>query len=532
MSAPSPQPSAGGRGSTLPAPRPLPDGRASLTARRGLVAPSATVWGLLRHELLFLSYALLEIALITPVVLVILSWARYWSALYVALWLLLVMLLPLNIIRLMGLLQWDMRRQRRVLILALLLTLLLSWRLLLYDAASLFDLGWLRRFLGSFAEGGNLLWTRDLSVFIITTLLWWRGIRLAIRHPEINNVGLRLRLGGLILLPLIIWFGSFLDVSMVPFVLLFFLAGLVTVSLVRAENIEQERSGTAATLDARWFAGVLAAAAGVVLLAGVAAAFIAGDSLFVVLAWLAPLWQALQFGATVAGVILFQITYPAFQLLAVIVQFLGNILAALLGQVGAALRQANIIQPVPTPELPTATPTPNAVVAELGGKALTVGIMFGLIILVALALARAYQQATYAARGSERSRRPESEDEEPGLGRRMLERLGLLRGWRAAASVRRIYRQMCRAAGAAGYPRLGAETPYEYLPSLGRAWPDHALETRAITEAFIRVRYGEIPETEEELEAIRAAWRTLAAAELQPHEKAASDAGVKLAKKE
>jgi len=517
---------------SVPYPQPSPGGRGGLTTRRGLVAPSVSLWGLARHELLFLCFALLEIPLITPVVLVILSWARYWPPLHVALWLLLVMLLPLNLIRLMGLLQWDVKRQRRVLIAALLLTLLVSWRLLLYDAASLFDLSWLRRFLGSFAEGGNLLWTRDLSVFLIITLLWWRGIRLAIRHPEINNVGLRLRLGGLIFLPLIVWFGSsFLDVSMVPFVLLFFLAGLAAVSLVRAENIEQERSGTAATLDARWFAGVLAAAAGVVLAAGVAAAFIAGDSLFVVLAWLSPLWQALQFGATVAGVILFQITYPAFQLLAVIVQFLGNILAALLSQVGAALRQANILQQVPTPELPTATPTPGALAAELGGKALTVGIMLGLIALVALALARAYQQATFAARESARSRHPTAEDEEPGLGRRVLERLGLLRGWRAAASVRRIYRQMCRAAGAAGYPRLGAETPYEYLPSLARAWPDNTSETRAITEAFIRVRYGEIPETEGELEAIRAAWRRLEAAEPQRQETAA-DAGVKLTKRE
>ncbi len=520
------------RGSTNPSPQLSPAGKGSEATRRGLVSPSPSAWGLVRHELLFLSYALLEIALVTPVVLVILSWARYWPPLHVALWMLLVMLLPLNFIRLMGLLHWDVKRQRRVLIIALLLTLLLSWRLLLYDAASLFDLGWLRLFLGSFAEGGNLLWTRDLSVFLITLLLWWRGIRLAMRHPEINNIGLRLRLGGLILLPLIVWFGtSFLDVSMVPFVLLFFLAGLTAVSLVRAENIEQERSGTAATLDARWFVGVLAAAAGVVLVAGVAAAFVAGDSLFEVLAWLSPLWQALQFGATVAGVVLFQITYPALQLLAIVAQFVGTILAALLSQMGAALRQANILQQVPTPELPTATPTPDALAAELGGRALTVGIMLGLIVLVALALARAYQQATFAARDSARSRHETAEDEEPGLGRRVLGRLGLLRQWRAAASVRRIYRQMCRAAGAAGYPRLGAETPYEYLPSLDRAWPDHAAETRAITEAFIRVRYGEIPETEEELEGIRAAWRRLEAAELH-HRETVADAGVKLTTRE
>ena len=38
-----------------------------------LVPPSATVWGYIRHELLYLGFALMEIALLTPIVLVILG---------------------------------------------------------------------------------------------------------------------------------------------------------------------------------------------------------------------------------------------------------------------------------------------------------------------------------------------------------------------------------------------------------------------------------------------------------------------------
>lgn len=60
-----------------------------------------------------------------------------------------------------------------------------------------------------------------------------------------------------------------------------------------------------------------------------------------------------------------------------------------------------------------------------------------------------------------------------------------------------------------GYPRLEAETPYEYLTSLARVWPQAATETQLITQAYVRVRYGEIPETRAELEQILAAWRTL-----------------------
>lgn len=490
------------------------------SARRALIAPAATLWGTIRHELLFLGYALMEIALVTPVVLVILSWARYWPPHEVALWLLLIMLLPLNLIRLMSLLKVDLKWQRRALIIALLMTIVISWRMLLYPASSPLDTTWLRRFFGSFGEGGSLLWTRDLSVFMVTAFAWWRGIRLAVRHVEINNVGLRLRLGGLILMPLILWFaGSFLEVSVAPFVLLFFLAALTVVALVRAENIEQERSGTAATLNVRWFLVVLGAAAVIVLAGGVVGAVIGGETLFIVIGWLSPLWRALQFGATVTGVTLFEILYPLIELSSVVVQFLARILAGLLGTVSAALRASNLFQEPLVPDVLPPTETPGFIMPEGSNKALAAFVMIGLIILVALALARAYRQATFAARDSQRSRATSADEEDKaGLGRRVLERLGFLRQWRAAASVRRIYRLMCRAAELAGYPRLATETPYEYLPTLARVWPEHSAESRLITEAFVRVRYGEFPETEEELETIRAAWQQLEGAEPQQRE--------------
>ncbi len=494
----------------------------SLQSRQALTTPTPTAWGYIRHELLYLGFALMEVALFTPVVLVILGWARYWPPFQVTLWLLLVMLLPLNLIRLMGLLQWDLKRQRRLLLLGLVLTIFQSWRLLLYNDGSLFDFSWMHQFLNSLGEGGNLLWTRDLSVFLVTAFVWWRGIRLATRYPEINNVGLRLRLGGLIFLPLIIWFsGAFLNANIVPFILLFFLAALTVISLVRAENIEQERSGTAATLNARWFAVVAAAASLIVIVAAALTALIAGEPLFLLVAWLAPLWQALQFGATVSGAILFELIYPAAEIVAGIVQWLAGILGGVLGQLSATLQASNILGDLDSPLIPTPTETVEVVGPTLLGRSTTVLIMIALLVLVALALGRSYQKATFAARDSQRSR-GRVDEEESGRGRGLLERLGLFRQWRAAASIRRIYKQMCRAAADAGYPRVATETPYEYLRTLGRVWAEHAAETQLITEAFVRVRYGEVPETEEELELIRAAWRRLEAAEpLQRDQEAA-----------
>jgi hypothetical protein len=97
----------------------------------------------------------------------------------------------------------------------------------------------------------------------------------------------------------------------------------------------------------------------------------------------------------------------------------------------------------------------------------------------------------------------------PGFGRRLLNRLGFLQRWQTAASIRRIYQDMCSLAGSSGFPRLESETPYEYLATLKDAWPENTADTILITEAYNRVRYGEIPETEIELDEIKAAWKQL-----------------------
>lgn len=511
---------------TLPPPVPLP--------RRTPVVPHSTIWVHLRQELLYLSFALMEIALVTPVALVIMGWARYWPPGLVSVWLLLVMFLPLNLNRLMSLLHFETNRQRWIMFFALLLMAILSWRMMLYPSNGLLDFGWLRQFTGSLAEGGNLLWTRDLSLFLLTTVMWWRGIRLAGRTPEINNTGLRLRLGSLIILPLIIWFSSlYLDFSIVPYVLLFFMAGLITVALVRAEQIEQEQTGTSSTLNARWL-GVVAAAAGlIVLLSGIIAAFISGESLFVVLEWLSPLWRALQFGALVAGTVILTLASPILNVFAWLVQVLGILMAGLLGLISGGLRDAGILENLAPPITITPTETVEVSGVGIGDRLFVTVAMLALIALVSLALAQAYRRATVASREGTLSQpaREDVEADKPGFGRRLLERLGLARQWRAAASVKRIYQQMCAVAAANGFPRLEVETPYEYLPTLSQVWPEHASESRLITEAFVLVRYGEVPETKEELDRIKQAWARLEATE-PVRQTAANDDMPTLAKRE
>ena len=79
----------------------------------------------------------------------------------------------------------------------------------------------------------------------------------------------------------------------------------------------------------------------------------------------------------------------------------------------------------------------------------------------------------------------------------------------AAVSIRKIYANMTRLAEKQGFPRQPAQTPYEYLPALALAFPDRQAEATAITEAYVNVHYGEVPENLRELQRIRECWQQI-----------------------
>ena len=50
---------------------------------------------------------------------------------------------------------------------------------------------------------------------------------------------------------------------------------------------------------------------------------------------------------------------------------------------------------------------------------------------------------------------------------------------------------------------------YEFLPELGELFTTQTEDLRVITEAYVRVRYGEFPESRAEIEAVESAWQRL-----------------------
>lgn len=474
----------------------------------------ASAWRYMRPECLYVAWAVMETALIAPVALTFMPWALFWSPLLFAGWILLIMLIPFNLSRLMSLRKVGLFKQQNIVLLAFFITLLLSMRLLLYSPTPTFSLAWLSELASHFTTARHPALGRDLLLFILLSIIWWRGISLANRKVDINELGLRVRIGALILAPLIIIVTQLrLGWSVAGFLLLFLFAGLIAIALTRAEQLEQERTGENYPMSPRWFAVVVATSAAIVLAAWIVAALVSGESLPVFVRWLNPVGLAGIFAGTV---IFTAVTYLALPLLAVlerIALFINTILGREFSpeETPAPTEDADIVAEQFDALIRWLT-QPDSTLSFVINRAL---IFLGLLLvaaLVLLLLERFFSRRRLAMQEGEEASLSRRHDEvdlaNEGVGRRLLHRLGLLRRFRAA-SVRRLYYQMCRAAAAHGYARASAETPYEYLTTLALAWPDGQQESRQITEAYVQVRYGEAPETHAELEELQAAWRRL-----------------------
>lgn len=486
------------------------------------------VWGYVQHELLYLSWALAYVALLTPFALAVMGWARYWPPGTVLLWLLVLMLVAFNLTRLMSALALPARHQQTVMAVALLLVIVVTLPTLFHAGRPIFTFGWLGDIFAAINEPGNNLWLRDLFLFALLIFVWARGLQLGRRPYSVERAGLRLRVGGLMLAPLVIWIANTrLLWDSTPYILLFFLAGLSGLALIRAQEIEQNQPGTLPTLHPRWVTAVFLASLLIIFTAGTAAVLISGEAANSVIGLLAPIWHGLRLTGMVGLTTLFYLLTPLgnlFEWLAnTVEQILLNLspgLAAWWATFGKIVGKflLNRRLPPPTNEMPFGSGNPQTledieqltVQVSRNGQIIMVLLAIAMILLVARLVSRLYQEATLTSRASGRlPQRIQDQDDAGNLLQQFLGRLGLWRGWQTAVTIRRIYRHMLLAAEANGYPRLEAETPYEFLQTLGQAWPEHQTETRLITTAYVKIRYGELPETKEEIQAIKTAWQRL-----------------------
>lgn len=470
------------------------------------------LWNFFRHEVLYLMWALMEVSIIAPVFLAFAPWSIFWDPGLVVVWLTLLMLIPFNLSRIFGLLKVPLEKQRLFLALGLIFTLILAWRIMLFDQPSWIDTSWLADFIKFIGLEDNPFRTRILLLFLGVSFVWWRGVALVGRSVDIGEIGFRMRLELLLLIFFVAGLAATqLNQPVTPFILLFFFSSLVAIVMTRVEQLERDRSGQSFPLGIRWFIAIIFSAALIVLTIGILSAFVSGQAINDVVGWFSPLWSALSFTATAAIALISFLSLPFLYVLEWLLQFIINLIRPGLGLV---LEQIEI-----TTETPFATPQSQELVEaaektfQLPRDLLTILVMLALILLVTLSLSRLIRVASQPADRESEGINPFSGlagIKPPGLGRRLLDQFGSLRRRRTAATIRQIYQELCEFAAAQGYPRTIDQTPSEYLETLIEAWPENNVETRLITDAYNRVRYGEIPEEPIELQQIQAAWQKLA----------------------
>jgi hypothetical protein len=392
--------------------------------------------------------------------------------------------------------------------LGMLISGLLAIHQLLYPDASLWNLRWMGDMLASLSQG---VFAHESLIFSLVVFLWWRGLVLAQRRLDSRSVAFRFRLGVILLA---ITSGIASAVVAWPYhhvVFLFFFASLLGIALARAEEVGQQYGGRQSPFSVGWLATLVTASSIVLLMAMGLTSLLSGETLGRVLE---PVLQVVQV-----------VVFAVFLTLAWIVQLLIRPLLALLQryEIGRALQdileQIDLPQPLNTENQPGETtfmseqlPTLRVIVAILGASLL--------LLIVAISL---YRLRSGSGKLSNEERESvwdgihlrSSLDELLQQGRRHLGRLtetlmhSRLGHIFAALTVRRIYAHMASLAAERGYPRAIDQTPYDYLPTLHRAFPESPEEVEEITESYVSVHYGELPEREEELDAVRAAWQRI-----------------------
>jgi hypothetical protein len=396
--------------------------------------------------------------------------------------------------------------RRGIFVLVMLVNVWLGLQLLLYYPAVLSPVSTVRRIFQAFAEL-NII-PSEFWVMLAILLITSRGVSLARQTLGIDRVIASFQLGVLMFFA----YATFLPLlpvkTVLGIVMAFLLLGLVGMSTGRIYEAGRARGARLVRANGSWLLGILAIALLVVALGIVPAMLLPENvsysvaSYFVMAMWIAagvflllatPFVVAILFVASRLAPYWQNLTFPAG------FQELVNL-----------LRSLNV---------------PNSVENLAERIAIAKPItLWGIIIVVGLVLLAGLSWRMWLERNLDPEQGESLLDGQDLLGllrrrfRKGMQQIGeglhrvrlspaeqLL----AAARVRWIYARLMHLCSDLGQPRHPASTPLEFLPDLQQIFPELNLEVESITQAYIRVRYGQAIETGEELSSLNVAWKKI-----------------------
>jgi hypothetical protein len=385
-------------------------------------------------------------------------------------------------------------------------------RLHLYPGGSFLDFSWTLEFGKSLAKIAEFI-PADLVLLLLVFFLWWRGLSLGSREHTFERVGFSFRVG----IVLLMWNAALSSligwrVPILGFAFAYFFFGLLAVGLSRVYDLELQPESGGKVSTPFWLGSTLGGIAAVLMLAFVATQLITAGNLRAVIRLLNPIWAVLE----AVGLFLARLFMLLMQPLLdwIIAFFQSHLDTEFLGQLTPA--------PEATPEPLSQVPVSPPAYLEVLKYVFIALFILGVLALIAFSVHRARARA--AERGRSEEREIDWQWSPPGKGlahalRAGLDKLGELlnlagqfglgQRFRAAASIRWIYANLLRWAADLGQARQSSETPYEFQVTLRAAFPGLEAEMQAITEAYVRSHYGEVPDSESELQEIRSCWERI-----------------------
>ncbi len=405
--------------------------------------------------------------------------------------------------------------QRWAMIGIVLLTILLVTRFHVYGGIPLRSWSWLNEWVSDWGglAGGM---TGAPAVLVVVLVCWWRGLRLRDRPLSLQAVAFSFRLNVLWLVMAGLLWSPELGGGITILVYAFFLGALLAMAVARVDEIAGLPGGAQQPFGWSWMSTVVGSALLVVSAGWLLARVISPAGFRQLGIWLAPLGRVLERGL-----------YQALLALGVLMEPILLWLLRLVQQIAVWVSEGLAAFQPPAPALQP-TPMPGGG----GGAGIPWGEIAKWLMIAFLAAVSLAGLALSLRRLSAREQAEEGRERRQVLSSEawradalhnirsalhgLLDRLAGLRPgrlgieWYAEVSIRNVYLNMCQLAAVRGFPRPAVFTPYEYLALLYQAFPGAEQgDIVRITQAYVRMRYGEVPSTWGEVQAIRQAWQRL-----------------------
>jgi hypothetical protein len=419
-----------------------------------------------------------------------------------------IMLVCEWIVRLMNFIRLRVEYRQVVFIIFLAIAVLVGFQLLLYPGDHLTLSELINRPIRAFGDWVTLI-PDELVVALAVVVAGWRGLSLAQIYIEPKVVLNDFRVGIILFLGYV--FLNTLVTGETPGVFLytFLIAGLTAMGAARIAVLSTLRGGGGSPFDRGWFLGMVAATLAVVGVAATIAWFARSGILFE------------QIGAAILGVFIVvtvAVISPAIYLL----PQLAERVPAFNGQVAQAVDLLSKFRS-------TLMNFSNRLFEFLDVAGIFTGIaklkpllLWGGLAAVALLVILGMSRWVFREREGRLVERqsifPQGEllralraallyqMHKIGAGLSGMAKLRPTQRRLAAARIRRIYAELLDLCEQQGIPRPASQTPLEFLPVMIGLLPEVENQLLMITRAYLHVRYGELPETRQELAAIEVAW--------------------------